>query len=78
MPGGECRWSAAGCKEEGNPQPNEFRRERRQSVISTLCPAEGDKKIFSFDKSSFPQAFAKCFDHALGFVGRAAAEKSED
>ena len=27
---------------------------------------------------TFPQAFAKCFDHALGFVGRAAAEKSDD
>src|SRR5262249_61097489 len=62
----------------GTRHPKESRRERRQSVISTFCPAEGDKKIFSFDKSSFPQAFAKCFDHAVGFVGRAAAEKSDD
>ena len=78
--GRDTQWQKQGVqpRERMRDERREFRRERRQSVISTFCPAEGDKKIFSFDKSSFPQAFAKCFDHALGFVGRAAAEKSDD
>ena len=33
---------------------------------------------FSPSTNLFPQAVAKCFDHALGFVWRTAAEKSDD
>ena len=57
--GDERRIVAAGCGDHGHLTPNEFGRERRQPIRSSLRPAIFDRDVLTLDVAGLVQASAE-------------------
>ena len=73
----ERRGGAAGRKQGGHAQVNEFGRQNRQPVVVALRPAKGDHDILPLDESRCTETLPEGCHDARGISGRTAAEKPD-